>query len=107
MRKETKRQKFVRIAETRTNSVLEKVRVLSNCSNPYAYEYTNEDVREIFGTIEQALKKARAKFEDGSHGELTKFQLTSRREVAGEGGRVVAERRSMQEDANEQVSEVP
>lgn len=91
MSRESKRQKFVRIAETRTNTVLEKIRVLSNCSNPYAYEYTDEDVREIFGTIEQATKRARAKFEDGSHGELPKFQLTSRHELTEEGEGVVAE----------------
>jgi len=91
MLRETKRQKFIRIAETRTNSVLDRIRVLSNCSNPYAYEYSDEDVREIFATIDQALKKARAKFEDGSRGELTKFQLTSRGEVKGEDEQFVGE----------------
>jgi hypothetical protein len=71
--------------------VLDRIRVLSNCSNPYAYEYSDEDVREIFATIDQALKKARGKFEDGSRGELTKFQLTSRGEVTGEDEQFVGE----------------
>jgi hypothetical protein len=59
---ETKRDTFLRLATRRTNSVLEKIRVLSNCANPYAYEYTDEDVRKMFGAIEQELKAAKAKF---------------------------------------------
>lgn len=59
---ETKREAFLRLATKRTNAVLDKVRVLSNCANPYAYEYTEEDVRKMFGAIEHELKAARAKF---------------------------------------------
>lgn len=59
---ETKREAFLRLATKRTNTVLEKIRILSNCANPYAYEYTNEDVRRMFNAIEQELKLAKAKF---------------------------------------------
>ena len=41
---EAKRQAFVRLASKRTEAVIERLRVLSNCSNPYAYEYTDDDV---------------------------------------------------------------
>jgi hypothetical protein len=57
-----KREAFVRLAERRTNSVLEKIRILGNLSNPYAYEYTEDDVRRIYAAIEQELKTSRAKF---------------------------------------------
>ena len=57
-----KRQNFQRLAERRTNSVLDKLRILSNCANPYAYEYDDEDVKKIFLAIEQELKIARSKF---------------------------------------------
>jgi hypothetical protein len=59
---ETRRQAFVRLAEKRTNAVLDRIRILSNCSNPYAYEYDEEDIRRIFAAIEQELREARAKF---------------------------------------------
>jgi hypothetical protein len=59
---ETKRDAFLRLASKRTNAVLEKIRVLSNCSNPYAYDYTDEDVRRIFAAIDAELKLAKAKF---------------------------------------------
>jgi hypothetical protein len=69
--KETKREAFLRLAERRTNAVLEKVRVLSNCANPYAYEYAEEDVRKIFLAIEKELKVARAKFDQGRRQKFT------------------------------------
>jgi hypothetical protein len=61
---ETKRQAFLRLAEKRTNAVLERIRVLSNCANPYAYEYGDEDVQSIFRAIDQELRLARAKFQN-------------------------------------------
>lgn len=61
---ETKREAFLRLATKRTNAVTEKIRVLSNCANPYAYEYTEEDTRKVFGAIEQELKAAKAKFQN-------------------------------------------
>jgi DNA polymerase IIIc chi subunit len=57
-----KREAFLRLAEKRTNAVMEKIRVLSNCSNPHAYEYDEEDVRRIFAAIDKELKAARARF---------------------------------------------
>lgn len=70
-RSETKRETFLRLAEKRTNTILDKIRVLSNCANPYAYEYNDEDVRRIFNAIEQELKIARAKFQDRRKREFT------------------------------------
>lgn len=61
---ETKREAFRRLAERRTNAVLQRVRVLGNLSNPYAYEYTEEDVRAIFGAIDQELKVTKLKFQN-------------------------------------------
>jgi hypothetical protein len=59
---ESKSDAFKRLAERRTNAVLDKIRILSNCANPYAYEWNDEDVRLIFGTIEQEVKLAKARF---------------------------------------------
>ena len=57
-----KRDKFVRLAEKRTNAVIRKIQILSNCANPHAYEYSEEDVRKIFAAIEDELKVARSRF---------------------------------------------
>lgn len=59
---ESKNDKFRRIATKRTNEILDKIRVLSNCSNRTSYDYDQEDVRKIFGAIESQLKITKAKF---------------------------------------------
>lgn len=59
---ETKRERFVRLAEARTNKILDMMKLLGNCSSKTNYEYTDEDVRKIFSAIEREMKNARAKF---------------------------------------------
>jgi hypothetical protein len=58
-----KREAFLRLAEKRTNTVIEKIRVLSNCANPNAYDYTEEDLRKIFSAIEEELRLTKALFQ--------------------------------------------
>lgn len=60
---ESKRECFVRIAEARTNKIIDMLRLLGNCSNLATYEYTKEDVKKIFAAIEEELKTAKGKFE--------------------------------------------
>ena len=62
MRDESKREAFRRLAEKRTNAIFEKIRILGNCANPYAYEWEEEDVRTIFAAIENELKLAKTRF---------------------------------------------
>jgi hypothetical protein len=57
-----KRGNFVRLAESRTTSCLEKLRILSNLSNRHLYEYTDEDIQQIFGAIEEEVRVARQRF---------------------------------------------
>jgi len=57
-----KRERFKRLAVTRTNEVLKKIRVLGNCSNRSAYEYTEEEINKIFSEIERNIKVVRSKF---------------------------------------------
>jgi len=63
--KETRSERFKRIAAKRTNDILEKIRILGNCSNKSSYEYTEEEVNKIFSEIEKQLKLTRAKFLTG------------------------------------------
>ena len=49
---ETKREKFVRLAEARTNKIIDMLQLLGNCSNSSAYDYTQQDVDKIFAAIE-------------------------------------------------------
>ena len=72
--KETKNEKFVRIAEARTNKIINMIRLLGNCSNRSTYDYSKEDVKKIFTAIETELKIAKSKYESSSDDSI-KFKL--------------------------------
>lgn len=59
---ETKRDKFVRLAESRTNKIITMIQLLGNCSNSSAYEYSQKDVEKIFNAIENEMREAKKKF---------------------------------------------
>lgn len=52
---ETKRDKFIRLAESRMNNVLKQIELLGNLSNTRAYEYNQEDVDKIIKTLKNAI----------------------------------------------------
>ena len=54
---ETKREKFVRLAEARTNKIIDMIRLLGNCSNKSNYDYTDADIQKIFTAIDKEIKK--------------------------------------------------
>jgi len=62
MNTEDKKKRFKRLASSRTNDIIKKLRILSNCANRSAYEYSEEDIAKIFAAIEHALKESRSKF---------------------------------------------
>ncbi|PIS05233.1 MAG: hypothetical protein COT81_02105 [Candidatus Buchananbacteria bacterium CG10_big_fil_rev_8_21_14_0_10_42_9] len=58
----TKRDRFKNLAEKRTNEVLYKLKVLSNCANRQLYEYTDDEIKSIFKAIEAYLEEVKDKF---------------------------------------------
>ena len=52
---ETKRDKFVRLAENRVNNALKQIELIGNLSNTRAYEYSKEDIDDILKTLKSAL----------------------------------------------------
>lgn len=62
MEKDKKAKNFKRLATSRTNDILKKLRTLGNCSNRSSYDYSREDVNKIFNAIEQATKESKSKF---------------------------------------------
>ena len=59
---ESKRDRFIRLAEARTNKILEMMRLLGNCSSKSNYEYTDADIKKIFGALEKELKNTKNRF---------------------------------------------
>lgn len=56
------RERFLEVAEARTNSVLNRIRILGHCSNKQLYEYNPEEIHKIFRTIEKQLNQTKQKF---------------------------------------------
>lgn len=71
---ESKRERFIRIAEARTNKILDMIQLLGNCANKSTYEYTEKDVTEIFNSIDKELKVAKMKFTTAND-KARKFRL--------------------------------
>ena len=62
MRKETKESRFIRIAERRTQKVLDALRSLSKCARTVSYRYTPQQVDSIFGAVENEVARTKAHF---------------------------------------------
>lgn len=62
--KETKEERFTRVAEKRINRVLESLRVLSNCSNRRMYNWSDEQLKKIWYTIDRELRSCKQSFEN-------------------------------------------
>ena len=58
-----RRERFKRVAERRTRRLLADIRLLANCANRSAYDYSDGDVEKIFGAIEREVATARSRFE--------------------------------------------
>lgn len=62
MNEETKHDKFKRLAEKRTNDIINKLRLVGNLSNRQQYDYSDEEVSELFEAIRDALKRSESTF---------------------------------------------
>ena len=71
-RVESKKDTFRRLATKRTNAVIERIRILGHCANPWQYEYSEEDIRKIFRAIDSELRAVKAKFRNSTKSD---FQL--------------------------------
>jgi len=59
---QSREDRFKRIATNRTNEILDRVRILGNCSNKSTYKYSEDEVNKTFRAIDQEIKNCKAKF---------------------------------------------
>lgn len=70
---ESKRERFIRLAENRTNKALEMIRLIGNLSNKAVYDYTKQDIDKIFKIIEDEVENSKKQFQTIGGGD--KFKL--------------------------------
>jgi hypothetical protein len=71
--RESKSDRFIRVAERRTAKVLTDLRLLGQCANRRTYEYSPDQVRKIFREIRRSLGAVEKRFEET--GVRTQFKL--------------------------------
>lgn len=70
---EAKINRFYRIAERRTNRILDGLRLLGNTANKTLYKYTDDEVGKIFKAIEEKVLEIKGKFKTGKQKEQFKL----------------------------------
>ncbi len=60
MEKNSKRERFTKVATNRVQKIIDYLGLLQNCSNRNNYEYDEEDVNHMFDEIGKALREAKA-----------------------------------------------
>ena len=65
---ETREEKFKRLAESRVNAIIDKIRLIGHLSNRSNYSYNEAQVDAIFKAIHKELNAAKTKFSEGSNG---------------------------------------
>ena len=59
---EEKREKFISYAGKRVNNILHDIQILEPMSRSNSYDFTKEDVSEMFNAIQETLDNARYEF---------------------------------------------
>ena len=70
-----KREKFVRLAEGRTQSALDAIRKIGNLSNRRAYEYSDTDAKKIIKALRDATNDLERRFSNSQGSETDQFKL--------------------------------
>ena len=60
---EEKRKKFMEYAGKRVNNVLHDIQILEPMSRSTSYDFTRQDVEEMFSAMQETLNNAKAEFE--------------------------------------------
>ena len=83
---EEKRNKFMEFAGKRVNNVMHDIQILEPMARSSAYDFTREDVEEMFNAMQETLNDAKAefikKFEEKAKAEKKVFSFGTNKGVA-------------------------
>ncbi len=71
---ESRNERFRRLAENRTNAIMDKIRILGHLSDRNRYEFTKQEIDIIFRAIEQELKRTKERFLETDRGNKFRFK---------------------------------
>ncbi len=59
----SKKERFKKIVAARINKIDNMLRLIGNCSSKNNYSYTDDDVAELFSSIERSVENAKSRYE--------------------------------------------
>ena len=70
-----KREKFVKLAESRTVNAISAIRVIGKLGNKSHYDYTEADVKKIINVLSKEVDALKARLGDQSGKATVEFKL--------------------------------
>lgn len=80
--KESKNDRFHRLAEARVNKIIDMMRLLGNLSSNLNYAYTHDQVEQIFSALQTELIRTKMRFIKAQKTGKHRFSLTEPYDVA-------------------------
>jgi len=71
----SKREKFIKLAEKRTINAIKAIRVIGKLGNPNAYEYDDNDVKKIIKALNDEIEAMRARMKNTKPSDDVAFKL--------------------------------
>ena len=71
----TRREKFVALAERRTNNAISHIRLIGNLSNRGNYEYTDSDISKILKALNSEIRDMKDSFANNGDSAKLEFKL--------------------------------
>lgn len=72
---DSKREKFVQLAESRTANAMRAIRVIGKLGNKSHYDYSEADVKKIVGALTKEIDALKARMDDKSGRDEVEFKL--------------------------------
>jgi hypothetical protein len=73
--KSARRDKFVELAESRTQNAIKAIRTIAKLGNRHAYEYTEADVKKIAGALGREVEALRTRMLSTGGKDIVEFKL--------------------------------
>lgn len=70
-----RREKFVRLAESRTTKAIRAIRVIGNLANKSQYEYDERDVKKIIAALNAEVEQLRNRLSESDRKKAVEFKL--------------------------------
>lgn len=72
---ETKRDRFVRLAESRTSNAIRAIRTIGKLGNKAQYDFDELDIRKIVSALNKEVEAMKARMGDRGAKDVVEFKL--------------------------------